>query len=145
MKLRHLLGATGVSCLLFLGAAAPAFAANTGSSVNSNASVTGGDRTATLAGDITFPAVNESHSDQLATAQSTSVEVNDLSGTDAGWNVTIVASNLTGSNGGTIPADNVSLDSVDTLSSISGSTTGTTPGETGGDWVGHDPIVRSRR
>jgi hypothetical protein len=131
MKSIRMAVALAAAALFLGGLAGPAFAADTGSQVNATAGVIGGDRTATLAGDVAFPAVNASHSDVAATDQTTSVEVNDLSATDAGWDVTIVSSDLTGDNGGTIAADNVSLDSFGDLTSISGATTGVVPGSTG--------------
>lgn len=132
MKPARIVLPTALCCALIAGLAAPALAADTGSNVAANASVIGGDRTATLAGDVTFPGVNASHSDQAATPQDTSVEVNDLSGTEAGWNVTIVASDLTLSGGSaTIPAADVSLAGFGALASTSGATTGITAGSEG--------------
>jgi hypothetical protein len=69
--------------------------------------------TAGLAGPVTFPTVDASHSPVAAPVQETSVEIDDLTGTAAGWNVTIVASALTDRRDdiivGTIPAANISL------------------------------------
>jgi putative surface cell wall-binding protein len=129
MKSYRIIGGAALACVLVGALAAPAFADNNGSQATANAAVTAGDRAATLAGSVTFPAVPASHSNQAATAQNTSVEVNDLSGTDAGWNVSIVASALA-LNGGsaTIPAGDVSLAGFGALASISGATTGITPG-----------------
>jgi hypothetical protein len=130
MKSYSILGAGALACVLVGGLAAPAFA-DSGSQAASHASVTAGDRSATLAGDITFPAVNASHADQAATTQATSVDVNDLSGADAGWNVSIVASDLAGTAGATIPAADVSLASFGALTSVSGATTGVSAGSAG--------------
>ena len=96
MKSIHAAAALAVAALFLGGMAGTAFAADTGSVVNATAGVIGGDRTATLGGDVAFPAVDASHSDVAATDQATSVEVNDLSATDAGWAVTIVSSDLAG-------------------------------------------------
>ena len=105
-----------------------------GSQANVTFGVTGGDRTATLAGAIAFPAVDASHSNVDATVQSASVQVNDLSASDAGWDVTLVASDLAGANGGTITAGNMSVTGYGALASISGATTNIqtgTPGSIG--------------
>jgi hypothetical protein len=102
-----------------------------GSQGNVTLGINAGDRTATLAGDVAFPAVDASHSDVDATDQSTSVEVNDLSASDAGWGVTIVASDLAGPNGATIAAGNLSVTSYGALASISGATTNIQAGTPG--------------
>jgi len=101
----------------------PVVAADNGSQANVTFGVTAGDRTATLTGDVAFPVVNASHSDVDATPQPASIEVNDLSASDAGWDVTILASDLTGPNGATIAAGNLSVASYGALASISGATT----------------------
>ena len=92
---------------------------------------TSGVRTATLEGSIAVPAVNASHSNEDATDQPASIEVDDLTGTDAGWDVTLVASDLAGPNGGTIAAGNLSVAGYGGLASVSGATTGIQPGNTG--------------
>ena len=112
----------------------PVVAGDNGSQANVTFGVTGGDRTATLAGAIAFPAVDASHSNVDATVQSASVQVNDLSASDAGWDVTLVASDLAGANGGTITAGNMSVTGYGALASISGATTNIqtgTPGSIG--------------
>jgi hypothetical protein len=131
MKSIHAAAALAVAALFLGGMAGTAFAADTGSVVNATAGVIGGDRTATLGGDVAFPAVDASHSDVAATDQATSVEVNDLSATDAGWAVTIVSSDLAGPSGTSIPAADVSVDSFGDLTPISGVSTGITTGSTG--------------
>jgi hypothetical protein len=122
------LGAAG----LFLGAmAGPAFAddaaLSTGSSATATASVIAGDRTATLAGPVAFgSALAAAHTDTALSPVSTDVVVNDLSASDAGWNVTIVAGDLTGpvnANTGVavrIAAANLSVSSYGTLASSPG-------------------------
>jgi hypothetical protein len=130
MKARHFIGGATVALVLLGGFAAPAFAADTGSSVATGASVTGGDLTATLAGDVTFAAVAASHADQSPAPQATSVAVNDLTGTAAGWDATIVATDLT-NGGATIGAANVGLSSFGALTATSGAVTGITPGTAG--------------
>jgi hypothetical protein len=130
MKLRHLIGGGAVTCVVLCGLAAPAFAADAGSAVATGASVTGGDLTATLVGPVTFAAVPASHAAQAAGDEATSVGVNDLTGTGAGWNVTIVASDLT-VGALTIPAANVTLDAFGTPTATSGVTTGIVPGVAG--------------
>jgi hypothetical protein len=90
-----------------------------------------GARTATLAGSVAFPAVNASHGNENATDQAASIEVDDLSDTHAGWDVTLVASDLTGPNGATIAAGNLSVASYGGLTPVSGATTGIQPGSTG--------------
>ena len=127
MKLHRILGATAIAVLAVGGLASPALADDTGDGAATAASVTAGDRVATLAGDITFDAVDASHSSQSPADESTSVEVNDLTGSHAGWIVTIVASDLTRSGGGTIAAANVSVDGFGSLTSG----TGVSSGETG--------------
>ncbi len=119
--------------MLLGGLAAPAFAADTGSNVAATAGITAGDRTATLAGDIAFPAVSADHNIQSAKpAQLTSIEVNDLSASNAGWNVTVVSSALVGTSGpalslgGTIAASNLSVASYGALAVASGDTVGVT-------------------
>jgi hypothetical protein len=105
-----------------------------GSQGNVTLGINAGDRTATLAGDVAFPAVDASHNNVDATAQATSVEVNDLSASDAGWDVTIVASDLAGPNGATIAAGNLSVTGYGALASVSGATTNIqagTPGSIG--------------
>jgi len=113
MKVRHLIGATAVSCLLLGALATPAFA----DTAATGASVTGGALTATLAGPVTFPAVAASHTDTASAAPATSVDVNDLTSTGAGWGVTIAATDLTGALAAAandiIPAANVSLTAID--------------------------------
>ncbi len=116
------------------GSAGPVVETANGSQANVTFGVTGGDRTATLAGAIAFPAVDASHSNVDATVQSASVQVNDLSASDAGWDVTLVASDLAGANGGTITAGNMSVTGYGALASISGATTNIqtgTPGSIG--------------
>jgi YVTN family beta-propeller protein len=97
-----------------------------GSQANVTSSVTAGDRTAVLAGAIAFPAVDASHGDVDAVTQTTSVEVNDLTASDAGWDVTVLVSDLTGSLGGTIAADNLSVASYGALTVATGDTAGVT-------------------
>ncbi len=70
-----------------------------------------------------LPGGKRLHSDVDATPQPASIEVNDLSASDAGWDVTILASDLTGPNGATIAAGNLSVASYGALASISGATT----------------------
>ena len=130
---------------LFLGAmAGPAFASPPGT-VNNYASVTGGSLTADLAGDVTFPAVDASHSDTLAISQSTGVEVNDLTASGAGWDVTVLASDLAGPNGTSILASNVSVVGYGALVAISGVATGVTAGVDWLDGLGHQPCVCAPR
>lgn len=98
------------------GLASPALAADNGSQTTTGAAVTAGNRGATLAGAITFDAVATSYGALSPADESTSVEVNDLSGSHAGWNVTIVASVLTHSNTiDTIDASNVTVDAFGDL------------------------------
>jgi hypothetical protein len=126
--------ALGAAALFLGGLAAPAFAADNGSNVAATAGITAGDRTATLAGAIAFPAVNADHNIQSATAQSTSIEVNDLSASDAGWNVTVVSSALVGTSGpalsldGTIAGNNLSVASYGALAVVSTDTVGVVSG-----------------
>ena len=110
------------------GLASPALAADNGSETTTAAAVTAGNRTAALAGAITFEAVATSHGALSPVDQSTSVAVNDLSGSHAGWNVTIVASALTHTTVGTatIGAANVTIDAFGTLTSGTGVTEGST-------------------
>ena len=81
---------------------------------------------------IAFPAVSADHNIQSATAQLTSIEVNDLSASDAGWNVTVVSSALVGTSGpalsldGTIAGNNLSVASYGALAVASGDTVGVT-------------------
>jgi hypothetical protein len=131
MKARHLVGGATVALVLLGGLAAPAFAADSGSQVATGASVIGGDLTATLAGNITFAAVPVSHAAQSPPAQATSVVVNDLTGTAAGWDATILASGLGDGSTGTIGAANVGLSSFGALTATSGVTTGIAPGTAG--------------
>jgi hypothetical protein len=131
MKPIRMAVALSAATMLLGGLAAPAFADdatlttnNNGSAVAATAGINAGDRTAVLAGAIAFPAVNADHNIQSATAQSTSIEVNDLSASDAGWNVTISSSNLLGTSGpalavpassyagGTIPAADLSVSTL---------------------------------
>jgi hypothetical protein len=139
MKRIRIAVALGAAALFLGGLAAPAFAADTGSQVTASAGVTSGDRTATLGGDIAFTAVDASHSDVTANAQSTTIVANDLSASYAGWNVTVVASALDGSGGialarsGVIAAANLSVASYGALTSNTGVTpTGVTTGTTTG-------------
>jgi hypothetical protein len=88
-----------------LGFASGALAANT-----VRTTVTGGTRTASIA-DLVLPATTYSHSDQTKTGTMT-LTADDSSGTNAGWNVTVLASNFVyaGSYSGTdIPAANFGL------------------------------------
>lgn len=86
-------------------------------------------RATTLAGDIAFAAVDASHSDQSPPGEGTSVAINDASGTQAGWDVTIVASALTHTNNvDTIDAANMSLTDVGPLAPADSNVTA---GETG--------------
>ncbi len=132
MKPIRMAVALSAAAMLLGGLAAPAFAADTGSNVAATAGITAGDRTATLAGDIAFPAVSADHNIQSATAQLTSIEVNDLSASNAGWNVTVVSSALVGTSGpalslgGTIAASNLSVASYGALAVASGDTVGVT-------------------
>ena len=132
MKPIRMAVALSAAAMLLGGLAAPAFAADTGSNVAATAGITAGDRTATLAGDIAFPAVSADHNIQSATAQLTSIEVNDLSASDAGWNVTVVSSSLVGTSGpalslhGTIAGNNLSVASYGALAVASGDTVGVT-------------------
>jgi hypothetical protein len=127
MKFHRILGATAVAALALGGLASPAFASDDGSQVTIGAAVTAGNRGATLAGNVTFDAVNASHSDQSPADESTSVEVNDLSGAQTGWTVTIVASDLTHTNTeDTIAAANVSVDTFGSLTVGTGVTSGST-------------------
>jgi YVTN family beta-propeller protein len=121
--------------IVSLGGPTESVATDNGSEVTDSLTIMPGDRTATLGGDIAFPPVDASHSDVTATAQSTSIEANDLSATYAGWNVTVVASALAGSGGvalamnGSIAADNLSVASYGALSSNPGDTTGVSAGD----------------
>ncbi len=91
-----------------LGLASGALASNSVST-----SVTGGTRTASIE-DLSLGAVNYAHIDQTKTG-TMSLTADDSSGTNAGWNVTVVASNFayTGTYGGvSIPASNFALTSA---------------------------------
>ena len=131
MKPIRMAVALSAAAMLLGGLAAPAFATALGSGVPATAGITAGDRTANLAGPIAFPAVSADHNIQSATDQPASIEVDDLTGTDAGWDVTLVASDLAGPNGGTIAAGNLSVAGYGGLASVSGATTGIQPGNTG--------------
>ena len=90
---------SSAAAMLLGGLAAPAFAADTGSTWPPPPVITAGDRTATLAGDIAFPALSADHNIQCNVDQATSIEVNDLSASNAGWSVTVVSSALVGTSG----------------------------------------------
>ena len=132
MKPIRMAVALSAAAMLLGGLAAPAFAADTGSNVAATAGITAGDRTANLAGPIAFQAVSADHNIQSATDQLTSIEVNDLSASNAGWNVTVVSSALVGTSGpalsldGTIAGSNLSVASYGTLAVASGDTVGVT-------------------
>ena len=75
------------------------------SQTTANAIVVAGTRTASLSA-LTFDEADVSHADEDTTATST-LSVNDLSGSGAGWSVTVQASNLVWSaNGGSANANN---------------------------------------
>ena len=132
MKPIRMAVALSAAAMLLGGLAAPAFATDLGSGVPATAGITAGDRTANLAGPIAFQAVDADHNIQSATAQLTSIEVNDLSASDAGWNVTVVSSSLVGTSGaalslhGTIAGNNLSVASYGALAVASGDTVGVT-------------------
>ena len=132
MKPIRMAVALSAAAMLLGGLAAPAFATDLGSGVPATAGITAGDRTANLEGAIAFPAVSADHNIQSATAQLTSIEVNDLSASNAGWNVTVVSSALVGTSGpalsldGTIAGSNLSVASYGALAVASGDTVGVT-------------------
>lgn len=92
--------------------AIPAHADNTVS-----VTITGGSRSASIA-DATLGSVNYSHSDQTTTGTLT-LTVDDSSGSDQGWNVTVQADNF--ANGSySIPAGNFSITTYGSVTKIAG-------------------------
>lgn len=100
MKSFRIITVTALATVFVAAAASPANATDTGNQVGTGFTITAGDRTATLAGDVTFPTVAASHNMSFAPTQS-SVLVDDLSGTGAGWNATVSASPLVHTASGT--------------------------------------------
>lgn len=104
--------------------ALPAFAADTVTQA-----VTGGTRTASIA-DLALGSASYAHTAQSSNGSMT-LSADDSSGTGAGWNVTIQASDFvyTGSNNGTnIPAANFSLTSAAAPSATAGQAVDATDG-----------------
>ena len=98
------------AALMSLGIVAPAFAATT-STVTTT--VVSGIRTASIP-NATLPSVNYAHVDQT-TSGTLNLTADDSSGTNLGWNVTVVSSNFvyTGAFGGVaIPASDFALTSA---------------------------------
>lgn len=113
-----------VTTVLTLGAALPAFAADTVSQT-----LNGGTKTASVA-DLTLTAVNYSHSAQAQTGTMT-LTADDSTATGAGWNVTILSSAFvySGANSGTnIPAVNFSITSAATPAMTAGQVVDATGG-----------------
>lgn len=119
-RYRRIAASAVVAGALALGVVVPAFAADTVTQ-----SITAGTRSASVA-DVTLPAVNYSHSAQTSTGTMT-LSADDSSGSDAGWNVTIVSSAFT-NGGATIPASDFSLTSAATPAMTAGQAVDATNG-----------------
>lgn len=106
LRISSKLAALALTSVMVGGIASPAVAAD-----SVTQSVTGGSYTASVA-DLTLTAVNYSHSSQTQTGSMT-LTADDSTGTDAGWNVTVLTSSFAKTGGGTaIPAANFSLSSA---------------------------------
>jgi hypothetical protein len=109
MKLSRMLTAAVATSIALGGLASPAGAAD----VAVGFTLTAGALTAGLTGDVTFPERSASHEWQETSTPAT-IAIDDLSATEAGWNVTVQASDLTDTTAGaTIPAGLLSVASVD--------------------------------